>query len=163
VSTSAGTALPPFQRFLDVHRELVWRFLVSSVGHAEAEDCFQETFIAALRAYPRVRADSNLRAWVLTIAHRKALDAHRGRARRALPVAEVAAVDGRVAPAASVGDQELWAAVGELPARQRSAVAMRFLADLPHREIAAAIGCSEDAARRSLHEGLKQLREVMHT
>jgi RNA polymerase sigma factor (sigma-70 family) len=162
VSTSAGTALPPFQRFLDTHRELVWRFLVSSVGHPEAEDCFQETFIAALRAYPRARADSNLRAWVLTIAHRKALDAHRGRARRALPVADLAAVDGRVAPAASVGDRELWAAVGALPARQRSAVAMRFLADLPHREIAAAIGCSEEAARRSLHEGLKKLREVMH-
>ena len=78
-----STTLPPFQRFLDTHRELVWRFLVSSLGRADAEDCFQETFIAALRAYPRVRRDSNLRAWVLTIAHHKALDAHRARARRA--------------------------------------------------------------------------------
>src|SRR5947209_1568710 len=95
VSTTAISALPPFQRFLDAHRDLVWRFLVRAVGHTEAEDCFQETFIAALRAYPRVRADSNLRAWVLTIAHRKALDAHRARARRALPVADPAAVDGR--------------------------------------------------------------------
>src|SRR5947209_10870428 len=79
VSTTAISALPPFQRFLDAHRDLVWRFLVRAVGHTEAEDCFQETFIAALRAYPRVRADSNLRAWVLTIAHRKALDSHRAR------------------------------------------------------------------------------------
>ena len=78
--------LPPFQRFLDTHRDAVWRFLVSSVGRADAEDCFQETFIAALRAYPRLRADSNLRAWVLTIAHRKSLDAHRARARRAVPM-----------------------------------------------------------------------------
>jgi RNA polymerase sigma factor (sigma-70 family) len=154
--------LPPFQYFLDAHRDVVWRFLVRIAGPLDAEDCFQETFIAALRAYPRVRADSNLRAWVLTIAHRKALDAHRARARRAVPVADTEAVDGRVAPDATMHDEQLWEAVGELPQRQRSAVALRFLADLPHRDIAAAIGCSEDAARRSLHEGLKTLREVMH-
>ena len=80
--------LPPFQRFLDEQRDVVWRLLVSSVGSADAEDCFQETFIAALRAYPELRPDSNLRAWVLTIAQRKAIDAHRARARRALPVAD---------------------------------------------------------------------------
>jgi RNA polymerase sigma factor (sigma-70 family) len=155
-------ALPPFQRFLDGHRDIVWRFLLSTVGSAEAEDCFQETFMAALCAYPRLRADSNLRAWVLTIAHNKALDAHRGRARRALPMAEPAAVDTRAAAAPEdPRDETLWGAVGELPARQRSAVALRFLADLPHREIAAAIGCSEEAARRSLHEGLAKLRKVV--
>jgi RNA polymerase sigma factor (sigma-70 family) len=153
--------LPPFQRFLDGHRDVVWRFLISSVGHSEAEDCFQETFIAALRAYPRLRADSNLRAWVLTIAHRKALDAHRGRSRRAVPVADPAAVDGRSATARPVRDEALWNAVGELPARQRSAVVLRYVADLPHRDIAAAIGCSEEAARRSLHEGLTRLRKVV--
>jgi RNA polymerase sigma factor (sigma-70 family) len=71
-------------------------------------------------------------------------------------------VDGRQAAAQGVRDEQLWQAVHELPPRQRSAVAMRFLADLPHRDFAAAIGCSEDAARRSLHEGLKKLREVMH-
>src|SRR6476646_6930748 len=78
--------LPPFQRFLEEHRAAVWRFLVASVGPHEADDCFQETFISALRAYPRLRPGSNLRGWVLTIAHRKALDSHRARSRRALPV-----------------------------------------------------------------------------
>jgi RNA polymerase sigma factor (sigma-70 family) len=140
---------------------MVWRFLVSSVGPSEAEDCFQETFIAALRAYPRLRADSNPRAWVLTIAHRKALDAHRARARRALPVEDVAAVDDRPAASVDAPDEMLWTAVGELPARQRSAVVLRYVADLPHREIATAIGCSEEAARRSLHEGLTKLRKVV--
>jgi RNA polymerase sigma factor (sigma-70 family) len=158
-----SSAPPPFQRFLDTHRELVWRFLVASVGTGEAEDCFQETFIAALRAYPRLRAGSNLRAWVLTIAHRKALDAHRARARRALPVAEIAALDGRGEPQASLPDQALWDAVRELPARQRSAVVLRYVADLPHRDIASAIGCSEEAARRSLHEGLTKLRKAVPT
>jgi RNA polymerase sigma factor (sigma-70 family) len=153
--------LPPFQRFLDAHRDVVWRFLVSAVGTADADDCFQETFIAALRAYPRLRGDSNLRAWVLTIAHRKALDAHRGRARRAVPIGDPAAVDGRAQRAVPARDEALWDAVHELPARQRSAVVLRYLADLPHRDIAAAIGCSEEAARRSLHEGLTTLRKVV--
>jgi RNA polymerase sigma factor (sigma-70 family) len=153
--------LPPFQRFLDGHRDLVWRFLCSAVGPLEAEDCFQETFIAALRAYPRLRADSNLRAWVLTIAHRKALDAHRGRSRRALPIAAPELVDGRTHDAPGAPDEALWEAVRGLPTRQRSAVVLRYLGDLPHREIAAAIGCSEEAARRSLHDGMTKLRKVV--
>jgi RNA polymerase sigma factor (sigma-70 family) len=161
-----SAAAPPFQRFLDEQREVVWRFLASSVGGAEAEDCFQETFIAALRAYPRLRPGSNVRAWVLTIAHRKALDAHRARARRAVPVADPALLEA-VAPGSlqdgppSMPDRSLWEAVGELPARQRSAVLLRYVADLPHRDIAQAIGCSEGAARHSLHEGLSKLRKVV--
>jgi RNA polymerase sigma factor (sigma-70 family) len=159
--TRVSDGLPPFQRFLDSHRDDVWRFLVSSVGHGEAEDCFQETFIAALRAYPRLRSDSNLRAWVLTIAHHKALDAHRSRARRAVPVADPVEADEPASPFSPGRDDGLWEAVGELPARQRSAVVLRYVADLPHRDIAAAIGCSEEAARRSLHEGLTRLRKVV--
>jgi RNA polymerase sigma factor (sigma-70 family) len=161
-----SNALPPFQRFLDSHRDVVWRFLVSALGTEEAEECFQETFVAALRAYPRLRADSNLRAWVLTIANRKALDAHRARARRALPVEDVTAVgDGETARRSTASprepDRELWDAVKALPSRQRSAVVLRFVGDMPHREIAQAIGCSEEAARRSLHEGLLKLRKVV--
>jgi RNA polymerase sigma factor (sigma-70 family) len=165
--------LPPFQRFLDEQRDVVWRLLVSSVGSSDAEDCFQETFIAALRAYPELRPDSNLRAWVLTIAQRKALDVHRARARRALPVADPADVE--TSNSASLGssasssasepapahDELLWAAVGELPERQRSAVVLRFVADMRHREIAESIGCSEEAARSSLREGLNKLRKVV--
>jgi RNA polymerase sigma factor (sigma-70 family) len=153
--------LPPFQRFLDSHREEVWRFLVASVGQTDAEDCFQETFISALRAYPRLRRDSNLHAWVLTIAHRKALDVYRGRSRGALPLAEIETIDKRAAAATPQRDESLWESVHELPARQRSAILLRYVADLPHRDIASVIGCSEEAARRSLHEGLQKLRKVV--
>ena len=45
--------LPPFQRLLEEHRVAVYRFLVAAVGPQEADDCFQETFLAAMRAYPR--------------------------------------------------------------------------------------------------------------
>ena len=139
----------------------MWRFLVASVGRAEAEDCFQETFVSALRAYGQLRSAENLRGWVLTIANRKALDCHRARARRAVPVADPAAIDGRSEPSRPPADEAMWDAVRELPDRQRSAVVLRYVADLPHREIAAAIGCSEEAARRSLHEGLTKLREAV--
>ncbi len=158
---SVSGAPPPFQLFLDAHREEVWRFLAGSVGPVDADDCFQETFIAALRAYPRLKRDSNLRAWVLTIAARKAIDAHRARSRRALPVAEPAALDQRTESRPDELHEELWSAVEQLPERQRSAVVLRCVADLPHREIAASIGCSEEAARRSLHEGLSKLRKVV--
>lgn len=155
---------------MDEQSEHVWRFLVAAVGRAEAEDCFQETFISALRAYPRLRSsrrEHNLRAWVLTIAQRKALDSHRARARRAVPLAdpaehERAAAQGDAAGGGLAAHREtLWQAVAELPERQRSAVVLRFVGDLPHREIAAAMGCSEEAARRSLHEGLSKLRKAV--
>jgi RNA polymerase sigma factor (sigma-70 family) len=162
-----SAALPPFQQFLDAQRGVVWRFLVSRVGAAEAEDCFQETFIAALRAYPQLRAGSNMRAWVLTIAEHKALDMHRARGRRAVPVAapEQLGANAERAPSAEqlllAREQALWEAVAALPERQRSAVVLRYVADLPHNAIAAAMDCSPEAARRSLHEGLGKLRKAV--
>lgn len=147
---------------MDRHRQEVWRLLVASVGPEQAEDCFQETFISALRAYPGIKPESDLRAWVLTIAHRKALDAHRSRARAALPMSEPpAASNGQPVLPAQERDERLWQAVARLPRRQRSAVVLRCVGDLPHSEIAAALGCSQEAARRSFHEGLSKLRKTM--
>lgn len=152
-------SLPPFQVFLDEHAEPIHRFLVALVGPQEAEDALQETLIAALRAYPRLRPGSNLRAWGFSIARNKAIDSARARGRRPVPVD--GAGDRLVAPAAPEADAELWAAVRELPPRQRTAVALRFAADLTHRDVGAAMGCTEEAARRSAADGLKRLREVL--
>jgi DNA-directed RNA polymerase specialized sigma24 family protein len=151
-------ALPPFQVLIDEHAAEVMAVLRGAVGREGAEDCFQETFLAALRAYPGLRDDGNLRGWLITIAHRKAIDHHRARGRRPVPVAEVAevAVDGP-APA----DDGVWLAVGALPPKQRAAVTLRYASDLPHSEIAEALGCSPEAARRSLHEGIKRLRKEL--
>ncbi|MCW2957299.1 MAG: sigma-70 family polymerase sigma factor [Solirubrobacterales bacterium] len=156
VPPSLPSSLPPFQRFLDAHAPRVWRYLVGMVGPVDADDCFQETFLSALRAYDRLRPGSNERAWVLTIAHRKALDHLAARGRRAVPtdsVPEVAHHDPEAA------DEELWQRVRELPPKQRAAVTLRFAGDLTHAEVAVALGCSEDAARRSAHEGLTRLRK----
>lgn len=150
---------PPFQVFIDTHREDVYRFLVAAVGPHDADDCFQETFVSALRAYPRLERGSNLRAWVLTIANRKAIDVHRARARHAVPVSSVP--ERPVEVVFPDGQSALWAQVRELPPRQRAAVLYRFAGDLPFREVGEAIGCSEGAARQSVHEALSKLREAV--
>ena len=142
---------PPFQRLLDEHATVVLRFCAASVGPVDGEDVFQETVISALRAYPKLRHADNLRGWLLTIAHNKALDHHRARGRRAVPVEHL---EETPVHDADRPDDELWAAVDELPPKQRGAVLLRFVGDLSHREIAGALGSSEEAARRSLADGL---------
>jgi RNA polymerase sigma factor (sigma-70 family) len=151
-------SLPPFQVLLDRHRTDVYRFLVATAGPAEADDAFQETWIAALRAYPSLRRGDNLRAWLFKIAQNKTIDAHRARGRRALPVA---ALPERPAPAAPEGEPELWARVRELPDKQRTAVFCRSVLGMPYEELAVLLDSSEDAARRNVHEGLKRLREEL--
>lgn len=154
--------VPPFQAFLDSTREEVWRLLVARVGREAAEDCFQETYMSALRAYPELRHGEHLRSWVLTIARRKATDHRRRSARAALPVPEPEPE----APAGTEpwqagledGEPELWRLVAELPPKQRAAVALRFTADLDHRQLGCLIGCSEEAARRNLSDGVRRLR-----
>jgi RNA polymerase sigma factor (sigma-70 family) len=152
--------LPPFQVFLDEQREDVYRFLVASVGRQEADDCFQETFLAALRAYPRVEDASNLRGWILTIAHRKAIDAHRSRQRRPTPAETLPEPASEPPPAR---DTSLWQAVRALPGKQRAAVVHRFVNDLAYVDIGQMTGSSEEAARRNVHEGLKKLRGAWQT
>ena len=134
-------------------------FLRSMVGPIDADDCFQETFISAMRAYDTLDG-SHPRAWVMTIARRKAIDHHRARARRPEPreeVPEQVSTDGDPGSDGRVG--ELWAQVAELPPKQRQAVALRFAGDLAYADVARALECSEEAARRSVHEGLKRLRQ----
>ena len=149
---------PPFQTLIDEHAAAVMAVLRGAVGREGAEDAFQETFLAALRAYPGLRDARNLRGWLVTIAHRKAIDHHRARGRAPVPVAAV-----REEPVfdPDPADGAVWTAVAGLPPKQRAAVTLRFASDLPHEEIAAALGCSPEAARRSLHEGLKRLRKEL--
>ena len=150
--------LPPFQVLLDEHRADVYRFCVATAGPGEADDCFQETWIAALRAYPKLRRTDNLRAWLLRIAQNKAIDLHRSRSRRAVPTESIpeTAVSAERSPD---GELRLWAAVRELPPKQRTAVFCRAVLGMPYAELAELLESSEDAARRNVFEGLKRLRE----
>jgi len=160
--------IPPFQAFLDEHRTVVYRFLVAAVGPNDADDCFQETFIAALRAYPKLENGDNLRAWVLAIATRKVIDAARARNRRPEPTADItemleASMPVRPEerdPASSEIEEPLWGEILALPPQQRVALVHRILLDRPYAELAAAMGCSLDAARANVYQALKKLREA---
>jgi RNA polymerase sigma factor (sigma-70 family) len=149
--------LPPFQALLEEHRTDVYRFLMATAGPSEADDAFQETWMAALRAYPRLRRADNLRAWLFRIAQNKSIDAHRARGRRAVPVAVVP----DSASSSPDEDPDLWARVRELPAKQCTAVYCRSVLAMPYDELAALLDSSEEAARRNVHEGLKRLREEL--
>lgn len=147
--------LPPFQQLLDAHGADLHRFCVAQTGPHQGPDCFQEALISALRAYPDLEDDRNLRGWLFTIAHRKVLDHHRAAARRPVPVASIPE---RGAMGSSV-DGDLWEAVGRLPEKQRGAIALRYLGDLPYADIGAVLGCSEAAARQNVRAGLAALRQ----
>ncbi|MGH2589375.1 MAG: RNA polymerase sigma factor [Actinomycetota bacterium] len=149
--------LPPFQRLLDDHRVDVYRFLVAAVGPQEADDCFQETFLSALRAYPNLRDATNLRGWLFTIATNKAMDHWRSNGRRPFPVEKVPE---RPAPELAEGEPGLWRSVRELPPMQRAAVIHRYVLDLTYADVAAALGCSVEAARANAYEGRRKLREM---
>ena len=150
-------ALPPFEDVVELHGPAVLRFCAAQAGRERAEDCFQETMLAALRAYAELRDPAAIRSWLFSIAARKAVDAHRARARFPEPVADLEQAAGAVEP--SPGDGGLWRDVRALPPKQREAVALRYVADLSHREIAGVMGTSEAAARRNVFEGLARLRE----
>lgn len=153
----SATRIPAFAVFLEEHRQPVYRFLVGTVGRQAAEDCFQETFLSALRSYPNLRDAANLRGWLFTIATNKAMDHWRSNRRRPFPVEEVPE---RSALPHADGEPELWRSVRELPPMQRAAVIHRYVLDLTYADVAAALGCSVDAARANAYEGRRKLREM---
>jgi RNA polymerase sigma factor (sigma-70 family) len=137
----------------------VYRFLRVAVGPHDVDDCFQETFLAALRAYPRLVDGERLDRWILRIASRKAIDHHRARGRAPVPTA---APPERAAPAGDpTPDEALWAAVGSLPPRQRVAVVHRHVLDRPYAEIADLMGSTEESVRANVYQGVKKLKELM--
>jgi RNA polymerase sigma factor (sigma-70 family) len=147
----------PFEEILAEHGAVVMRVCRALLGPTDAEDAWAETFLAALRAYPTLRPDSNVRGWLVTIAYRKSIDHLRATARAPKPIGEVP--DDVAGGEIPVADDELWAAVASLPPKQRSAVVYRYVAGLPYAEIAALDDTSAAAARRRAADGIATLRQ----
>ena len=147
----------PFERVVAVHGRTVLRVCRAVVGPVDADDAWSETFLAALRAYPDLPDDANVEAWLVTIAHRKAIDVVRRAARHAVPVADVP--DRAEAPRGR--DLDLWAAIAALPTKQRQVVAYHHVAGLPYDDVAALVGGTAAAARRAGSDGVAALRRTM--
>jgi RNA polymerase sigma factor (sigma-70 family) len=156
------TGKQPFEAVVSKHGATVLRVCRAVLGPADADDAWSETFLAALRAYPDLPEGANVEAWLVTIAHHKAIDITRATARRAVPVAQTP--DDTAAPGADGVvdglDGDLAAAVARLPAKQKQAVAYHYLAGLPYADIAAILGGSTDAARRAAADGIAALRRA---
>ena len=150
-------ALPPFTTLVEEHRTAVWGYLCAMAGPASAPDLLQDTLLSALRAYPDLRDGSNLRSWLLSVAHSRIVDAARSRARRPEVLGEVPERSTTDAET----DDELWKAVAALPDKQRHAVVLRFVGDLPYAEIGALCETSEAAARQNVRAGVIRLREEL--
>ena len=159
--------LPPFQRVVDAHWRDVARLAHALAGPVDGDDVAQQAWTQALAAYGKLRDAANLRSWLLTITARCATDVHRARGRRPVTVPDVAgaAEQARAAPVspgadavASLPDERLWHAVRALPERQRVAVALRYVADLDHAQVAHQLGTTPAATRRLVSDALTTLR-----
>jgi RNA polymerase sigma factor (sigma-70 family) len=149
----------PFERIVEIHGDTVFRVCRAVLDESAAEDAWSETFLAALRAYPDLRPESNIEAWLVTIAHRKAIDQVRKRPRATV------ALDGAAQVPSTTevpGDwhSDLFEAIRGLPPKQRQAVAYHHLAGLPYAEIARIIGGTAEAARRAGADGVATLRKI---
>ena len=154
----------PFEKVVEQHGGTVLRVCRVILGPHDAEDAWSETFLAAMRAYPGLPDDANAEAWLVTIAHRKAIDVLRARKRQPAPVGEIPEVPTVIPhpPALGVpgaGDGDLWHAVAALPEKQRQAVAYHYVAGLAYAEIAGILGGTTDAARRAAGDGIRNLRK----
>ena len=149
--------MKPFEQVIDEHGPAILRFCAGRVGAERAEDCFQETMLAALRSYDGVRDGKAVKAWLFTIANRKSIDMHRARARRPVPTDQT---EPEPSPRSEFqpGSNDVWALVDDLPEKQSTAIHLRFRGGLTHREVGEVMETTEAAARRSVFEGLKRLR-----
>ncbi|ALG86709.1 RNA polymerase sigma factor [Gordonia phthalatica] len=149
----------PFEHAVDRHGATVLRVCRAVLGPGpDADDAWQETFLAALKAWATLDDDTNIEAWLVRVAQRKAIDVVRGRARRAVPTDELP--DTVVSQRLPAEDADVWDAVARLPERQRLAVAYHYLGHLTHVETAELIGGTPAAVRRAAADGLKRLRTV---
>lgn len=179
----------PFDRVVERHGPTVLRVCRAVVGPASADDAWSETFLSAMTAYPQLPPGSNLEAWLVTIAHRKAVDQLRVLARAPVPVPDLPGGSALAHPEGAVDEMALghtlaqghscttsgpeltappgrdhmldpWPALLRLPLRQRQAVAYHHVAGLPYTEVATILSCSPEAARRAASDGIAALRSI---
>jgi RNA polymerase sigma-70 factor (ECF subfamily) len=156
-----------FDETLARHGGEIFRFALHLTrNRADADDLYQETALKAYRAWDRLPCDANHRAWLYRIASNTFLSDKRKSSRlSSLDAAEMVESipatsrddDSRLDASSLLGEVETF--IAELPPKQRVALVQRKYLELGYPEIATALGCSEEAARRNVHEALRKLRD----
>ena len=152
----------PFEALVEMHRDEIFAYLWRLIPGDQAEDCLQETFLRAFRAYERTAPDSNYRAWLYKIATNVARSAHTRRQREMTrelnhPIAS----EGRTLLDSVIFRDDLKVvlqAVETLPHKQRAALMMRKYQEMDYRDIGVALECSPATARAHVYQALKKLR-----
>jgi len=123
----------------------------------DVEDAVQEATFKAWRAFPRLRENSELRPWFLTIVANECRQRRRSRWWSILKVADPA--EGAAVPSENnEGAMDLRHAVGRLPHDMKLAIVLRFYLDLSFDEVARVLGVSNVAARARVYRALQRLR-----
>ena len=166
VAGSEPTVQVTFDETLARYGAEIYRFALHLTrNRSDADDLYQETALKAYRAWNRLPCDANHRAWLYRIASNAFLSDKRKTSRlRSLDAEETV----ESIPAASRDDDgrldagqllhEVEGFIADLPPKQRIALVQRKYLEIGYPEIAATLGCSEEAARRSVHEALRKLR-----
>jgi RNA polymerase sigma-70 factor (ECF subfamily) len=148
-----------FEGFLAANYEPVRRALsLALCDPRRAEDVVQEAFARAFTRWSSVSAMERPVAWVYVVAMNQARRDLRREQRRARPAVAVAPPDMAGGVATSVS---LTTALASLSPRQRTAVVLRFLADLSMGQVAEAMGCAEGTVKSTIHAALGRLRIEM--
>lgn len=161
----------PFEQIMQRHEREIMRYLLRVSGDREdASDLFQETWLRAYRAYPRLKPESDVRPWLYAIA----INLCRNRARDGARRARVMVAEDQEKPAAerigklsrALDENDGYAAVHlreiitALPGRQREALHLRYFSGLNYADIAAVLDCSQESARANVFQAVRKLKSM---
>jgi RNA polymerase sigma factor (sigma-70 family) len=156
-----------YEELVRRHQPIAFRTaLVLTGSAADAEEAAQDAFVKAWRALPRFRSGAPFRPWLLAIVANEARTRRRAATRREGWTARAAVAAGSEpapeGPLATVLVRErageLAGALAALEERDRTVLALRYVLDLPEREIAAILGCRRGTVKSRLSRALERLR-----
>jgi RNA polymerase sigma-70 factor, ECF subfamily len=155
---------PPFEETMRRYERAIMHFILRTTRDREdALDLFQETWLRAYRAYPKLAGADGIRPWLYRIATNLCLNRVRDRARRARVIADEEAAEAqppRGHGSSQDGVIQLKTAIDRLPRKQREALILRKFGGLEYDEIGAALGCSNDAARADVYQAVRKIRAM---
>ena len=154
------TEISTFGDLLERHEREIFAYALRLTGDRDdADDVYQETFLAAFRGWPPPRRGQE-RAWLYRIATNKVIDRAR-KAKRLVRMADVKDLRLAAPERDGVSLADLTAAVRVLPEGQRAAFVLRKVEGLEYADVARVLECSEEAARSRVAEAMKKVREAM--
>ena len=154
-----------FAQLVLFYNESLYRWVARLTGNSHAaEDLVQDTFVRAYQAITRLRPDTNLKAWLFRIAHNAYANWVRNRkGKNSLLPNDV--LDSQAGPEELAQEnetsQKLQQAIDKLPEEWKAALLLRTQEDMAFREMAIALGTTEETARWRVYKARQKLMETL--